>query len=77
VRRRNRAWSDGDVRAAWAEQRILEQYFAAVVALPEYRWPDVQRADAARRNAYGAGGYVSDANPFAIYGWYRETGFSR
>jgi hypothetical protein len=73
VRRRNRAWSDGDIRAAWAEQRILERYFAPVAALPEYRWPDAQRAEAAARNPAGVAGYVSDANPFAIHD--KETGF--
>ena len=76
VRRRNEAWSDGDVRAAWAEERILERYFAPVAALPEYRWPDAQRAGAAARNPAGVAGYVSDANPFAIYD-YKETGFLR
>jgi VanZ family protein len=76
VRRRNLAWSEGDIRAAWAEQRILERYFAPVAALPEYRWPDAQRADAERRNRDDPSGYVSDAHPFAIYG-YKETGFPR
>jgi hypothetical protein len=52
---RNRKWETGDMRAAWAENRILEKYYAPVLDAPSYidrnghRWPDAQRNDARQR----------------------------
>jgi hypothetical protein len=57
VQERNRQWSAGNAGAAWHENLILEKYYAPVLDTPSYvsptghRWPDAQRADAARRNA--------------------------
>lgn len=73
VQRRNRSWSEGDLRAAWAENQILERYFAPVLDASSYlapsgaRWPEAQRAEAARRAGSDPVTYVSDANPFPIY----------
>jgi hypothetical protein len=76
VERRNDAWGEGDIAAAWAENRILEKYYEPVLDTPSYvsktgfRWPAEQRADAARRAAGGrAGEYVSDAYPYRLYKW--------
>ena len=52
---RNRKWEAGDMRAAWAENRILEKYYAPALDAPSYvsrtghRWPDPQRNDARQR----------------------------
>jgi hypothetical protein len=52
---RNRKWDAGDMRAAWAENRILEKYYAPALDAPSYisktghRWPDAQRNDARQR----------------------------
>jgi hypothetical protein len=74
VRRRNEAWAEGDVDAAWRENLILETYYAPVLDTG-HRWPAEQRADAAHR-ADGArndnaatGTYVSHAYPYKIYTW--------
>lgn len=80
VRWRNRKWEEGDVLAAWNENRILEQYFAPVLDTPSYisatghRWPDAQRADAAQRAAIQRAAqpgatYVSEAYPYPIFTW--------
>ena len=76
VRWRNRKWSEGDVVAAWNENRILEKYFAPVLDTPTYegkqghRWPAEQRADAdARRAVNGpAPHYASEGFP-DVYRW--------
>jgi VanZ family protein len=80
VRWRNRKWDEGDVVAAWNENRILEKYFAPVLDTPSYishtghRWPDAQRADAEHRASVMREGnpaalYVSDAFPYPIFKW--------
>lgn len=81
VRWRNRKWDEGDVLAAWNENRILEKYFTPVLDTPSYisptghRWPDAQRADAEQRairqRAAAAAGsvYVSEAFPYPIFAW--------
>ena len=77
VRRRNEAMDDGDLTAAWRENRILEKYFAPVLRItkpdgsPMHALAPEQVADlAAGRGAASAG--RSDANPLAIYTWRRE-----
>ena len=55
VQRRNEAWTNGDVAAAWRENLILEKFFAPVLDAQTYasdtlhRWPAEQRAEAASR----------------------------
>jgi VanZ family protein len=55
VRARNAAWDAGDVRTAWFENRILEEFYAPVLDTPSHisptghRWDAAHRADAARR----------------------------
>ena len=74
VMHRNELWTAGDVAGAWAENRILEKYFAPVLDTPTYagksghRWPPEQRADAESR-AKPTAGYVSDAYPYRILTW--------
>jgi len=74
VRRRNDAMEDGDLSAAWRENRILEKYFAPVLrirrpdrSLLHALSPEQAAGLAAGRDAAGAGS--SDANPIAIYNW--------
>ena len=80
VQWRNRMWSQGNVPAAWRENRILERYYAPVLDTPSYlsasghRWPAEQRADAEARAAAAAGSlqaseppYVSGAYPLPMY----------
>ena len=71
VQERNRRWDAGDMRAAWAENLILEKYFAPVLDTPSYisktghRWPAEQRAAAEQRgsaSASAAGSYESRAD---------------
>jgi hypothetical protein len=76
VQRRNTAWADGNVAAAWAENRILEKYYEPVLDTPSYisrgghRWPAEHRADAeARAAGVGRGSYVSDAYPYRLFMW--------
>jgi hypothetical protein len=78
VRRRNEAMDDGDLTAAWRENRILEKYFAPVLGItkpdgsPAHALAPEQVAGlAAGRDAAAAG--RSDANPIAIYTWRREA----
>jgi competence protein ComEC len=79
VQRRNEDVSAGRFEAAWAENRILELYFAPALNLhgprlgAGYRWPAEQRADVASRTAGARRDYVSDANPYPIYAWSRTT----
>ena len=75
VRQRNRLWEAGDVRGAWLENRILEQYYGPVLDTRTHeggphRWPAAQRTDAEHRAA-GAHRepYVSDAYPYRLYTW--------
>jgi len=75
VRQRNEAWGRGDMSAAWRENRILEKFYAPVLATPTYadpvghRWPDVQRAEAAERVDGTARPYASDAYAYPLYIW--------
>jgi hypothetical protein len=78
VERRNSAWAAADIETAWAENRILEKYFAPVLDTPSYvtltghRWPSAQREDADRRTAASRTlDYVSDAYPYPLYKWPR------
>ncbi|HXG55213.1 MAG TPA: VanZ family protein [Vicinamibacterales bacterium] len=81
VRWRNRQWDAGNIRAAWSENRILENYFAPVLDTPTYegrgghRWPAPQRADAETRMSRApiADRYVSQAYPYRILTWSRVT----
>jgi hypothetical protein len=55
VQRRNEAWTNGDIAAAWRENLILEKFFVPVLDAQTYagatgqRWPAEQRAEAAFR----------------------------
>jgi hypothetical protein len=76
IRRRNLAWSEGDVHRAWGENRILEKFFEPMLDTPTYaglnghRWPREQRADAeARASSYPSSAFVSDAEPYPILVW--------
>lgn len=83
VQERNRAVSDGRARAAWSENRILEQFFGPVLDTPSYvsatghRWTVEQRARAAQQAKQGVmqaarqddGPYTSGASPYPIYAW--------
>ena len=78
VQRRNRAWEAGDARTAFAENLILERFFAPVLDTPSYvsrsghRWSPAHRADAkARAERAGSEGeaYVSDAHLYPIFIW--------
>jgi hypothetical protein len=69
VRRRNR----GDAASAWAENRILEEFYAPVLDTPSYvsatghRWQAEQRVEAEANAAGDRPVYVSDAQPYPIY----------
>ena len=77
VQRRNRLWTAGQASAAFAENLILERFFAPVLDTPSYvsktghRWPPEHRADAESRarQSPSAGGYVSDAHTYPIFAW--------
>ena len=78
VQRRNEAWEEGNFGASWAENAILENYFAPVLDTPSFvsarghRWPDAHRADAqARAASLPPQPYVSDAYPYQLYVWPR------
>ena len=80
VRERNELWSEGDVRGAWLENRILEKYFEPVLDTPTHegsghRWPAEQRADAESRVAATSPPepYVSGAFPYSIYTWSKRV----
>lgn len=81
VMHRNELWTAGDVAGAWAENRILEKYFAPVLDTPTYagksghRWPPEQRADAEVR-AKPTADYVSDAYPYRILTWHKGVFWS-
>jgi hypothetical protein len=73
VQWRNRMWTEGNLSAAWRENRILETYYAPVLDTPSYisasghRWPAEQRADAEARAAGDTQPYVSRAYPLPMY----------
>jgi hypothetical protein len=70
VHERNRRWEAADLAAAWAENLILEKYYAPILDTPSYisrtghRWPAEQRADAEQRlgAARSAGAFESRAD---------------
>jgi hypothetical protein len=75
VRRRNEAMEDGDMAAAWRENRILEKYFGPVLRIPT---PDGRGHALSGEQVAGlASGRVdaargrSDANPITIHTWPR------
>ena len=77
VRRRNQAMDDGDVAAAWRENRILEKYFAPVLRIPTadgagHALASAQVAGLEPGRAAAPG--RSDANPIPIYTW-RPTAY--
>jgi VanZ family protein len=78
VQARNRAWEAGDIRSAWGENLILEEYFAPVLDTPSYvskaghRWPAVQRADAKGRAGAPSSMFRSGATgDFPTFTWPR------
>jgi hypothetical protein len=79
IRRRNESWQANDFEAAWAENRILEAFFAPVLDTPSYaapgisRWPAEQRVDAERRRPEGTPEYVSRAEPYPLFLWPRSV----
>lgn len=72
---RNRMWAEGNIFAAWRENRILETYYAPVLDTPSYRgeaghrWPPEQRADAAARAGDTGQPYLSEAYPIPMLTW--------
>jgi len=72
---RNRMWAEGNIFAAWRENRILETYYAPVLDTPSYRgeaghrWPPEQRADAEARAGDTGQPYVSGAYPIPMLTW--------
>jgi hypothetical protein len=75
VRRRNRCWTEQNLRCAWHENLILEEYFQPVLDTPSYisasgfRWPANQRSDAAARPLADDGIYLSEADEVPIVVW--------
>jgi hypothetical protein len=75
IRRRNEAWSAGDVVGAWRENRILEKFFDPVLDSPTsvggaaHRWPDDQRIDAGERGGNKATPYSSDEYVYPLFVW--------
>jgi hypothetical protein len=75
---RNRMWAEGNIFAAWRENRILETYYTPVLDAPSYRgekghrWPPEQRADAEARAGDAGQPYVSDAYPVPTLTWPRR-----
>ena len=73
VQRRNQARAEGTLADAWSENRILEEFYGAVLDRPisgspaGSRW-SMQERDAVR-GAARAGGYVSTANPIPLVAW--------
>jgi VanZ family protein len=73
IRRRNMAMDDGDMAAAWRENRILEKYFAPVLRIatpdgPVHALAPEQLAALEPGRAAASGGR-SDANPITIFTW--------
>jgi hypothetical protein len=75
IRRRNEAWSAGDVVGAWRENRILEKFFDPVLDSPTsaggaaHRWPDAQRIDAGERGGNKATPDSSDEYAYPLFVW--------
>jgi hypothetical protein len=77
VQWRNRRWDAGDIASAWAENSILEEFYAPVLDTPSYvsptghRWPPGQRVDAEQRATSSSvpARYESAAHQYPIYTW--------
>ncbi|OFW00657.1 MAG: hypothetical protein A3I61_12450 [Acidobacteria bacterium RIFCSPLOWO2_02_FULL_68_18] len=75
VRQRNQAWDGGELAAAWRENRILEKFYAPVLATPTYedarghRWPTAQHDEAASTGGAASRPYASDAYAYPLYPW--------
>jgi len=75
VRRRNDSVATGDLFAAWRENRILETFYAPVLAppgsvgRPGFGWPAAQRVDTERLAQDDGRPYLSGAEPYRIYVW--------
>ena len=73
VQRRNEAWEQGDIAAAWRENLILEKFFAPVLDARTYasdapqRWPAEQRAEAASRPGVDRRPIASDEYRWPVY----------
>ena len=78
VQRRNELLAANDVNGAWAENLLLEKYYAPVLDTPSYvsrtghRWSPEQRASVQSRAAGSDPAYVSTANPYPIVAWSRR-----
>ena len=75
VRRRNDAWTAGDIVTAWRENLILERFYGPVLDTRIYaddaghRWPSEQRADAGKRVGDRVEPHASDAYAYPLYVW--------
>jgi VanZ like protein len=75
IRRRNEAWSTGDVVGAWRENRILEKFYDPVLDSPTsaggagHRWPAAQRIDAGERGGNKATPYSSAEYAYPLFVW--------
>ena len=75
VGRRDQAWESGDMAMAWRENRILELFYAPILATPTYadaaghRWPAAQRDQVAAAAAALSRPHASDAYPYPLYVW--------
>ena len=73
VRRRNLV----EPHESWAENQILETFYAPVLDTPSFtsatghRWSPEQRANAEAQGAGGEGRFVSQAQPYPIYAFPR------
>jgi hypothetical protein len=78
VQRRNELLAANDVNGAWAENLLLEKYYAPVLDTPSYvsrtghRWSPEQRASVRSRAAGSDPAYISTANPYPIFAWSRR-----
>jgi VanZ family protein len=66
VQRRNTAITDGDAATAWAENLILEKYYAPVLDRGSRLSPG-ERSDIERRVPTVSASFVSSAQPYPIY----------
>jgi len=75
IQARNEA--SNDPLTQWRENLILEQYFQPVLDFPTYntpkggRWPEEQRKNVGAIAASDTRPWVSRANPYPIYVWWR------
>lgn len=74
VQQRNQALSAGNAAGAWRENRILEQFFSPLLAVPTYAdprghaWSAEQRREVEARLIAPAP-VMSDAYPYPLYVW--------